>query len=179
MTKPEGLCESQKENEDISLFNNTNNSNTTQAATDKDLCSHKLEDSRDSHFEKHEDSYTELLQTYVCNTRLGLKQKRFFKLVFFIVSCFILVVTIFSSAFFVYLALSNDGTFFEKTLQSIPGLVTFVTALMVIPNTISIYLFNPDEERNTIETISKIIDRDDRYYSIRDSKKQYQKSTKE
>ncbi len=113
-----------------------------------------------SSLSKHNEHYTELLEAYVSDFRCNSQNKRKNKEELFIIAkrllVWIPVITIvFMFVTLVFLILDKISV-----LESLPGLFTALASLigtfMVVPQMITEYLFNKEEENHLAEIISKI-----------------------
>lgn len=110
----------------------------------------------------HSDEYTKLLKAYVKNVEATLKDKRAHKWVFFIFSVLVLgaiTYTLGMVIYYVYISSINDTNFIvDINIISLltTVLISFLTTFIVIPNIITNYLFNIEEEKNMSTIIKNI-----------------------
>lgn len=103
-----------------------------------------------------DEEYTKLLQHFVLLTRIRNYVKEFFKWTFYltIIVCMFLVAKVTYQLFNKYI---TAGTL-EQITEAIPLLLTamggFISIVIVIPTTITKYLFSTEEDKNITEIIS-------------------------
>lgn len=108
---------------------------------------------------KHGVSYTRLLDIYVDDIKLTLRQKRKLKIEFYRVCEFILTFT--CAIFFVVIFLMLAGVVPTDNVSVLIGtFVSFLTVFIVIPHTIAKYLFNTDEEKYMTDIIRSVQEHD-------------------
>lgn len=120
---------------------------------------------------KHSKNYSDLLDIYINSTRKNLIMKRWFKIIFFVVTMCSLIAII----FFFYTALQYAFKSFDKfdnlngvTIEAILSIVTLiipaisslVVAFVKIPEIIAQYLFSTEEDNNMTTIIKNIQDYD-------------------
>lgn len=109
----------------------------------------------------HSEQYTELLTSYVKNSKKTFMSKHIQKTWFFIISMAILSFAVICSIVIIYEVSTGSDKSIDKIVNLIPSLLTFFTPLFVIPNLIAKYLFNTKDEEHMIEVVKHIISHDD------------------
>ena len=104
---------------------------------------------------KHNAAYGRIIECYTEHAQDSLADNRLFKAVYFWVSCTVMVVL---TLVVCGAALSYDAH--ESTSALISALAAFITAFIVLPVTITKYLFNPDESRNLNKLVKSIQEHD-------------------
>lgn len=101
---------------------------------------------------KHNAAYGRIIECCTEHAQDSLAANRLFKAIYFWTSCAVMVV----------LALVTCGVVLshEEPAALISALTAFVTAFIVLPVTITKYLFNPDESRNLNELVKSIQEHD-------------------
>lgn len=110
---------------------------------------------RDS-WKKHDELYTDVLSSYIENSKKMLKSKRIQKWWFFVLSMGMLIIVVSIAAFSIY-GIVNTESSETRIVELISALVVFCTPLLVIPKLIAKYLFNSLDEGNMIEIVKQII----------------------
>lgn len=112
---------------------------------------------------QHERRYTDILNAYADDLDSTLKKKRTYKTIIFWLSFFLLCLFP-----VVFVALIVIITFFSASFENItnwisvivPVLISFLTVFIVIPQVITQYLFNAEEEKYMSDIIKHIQDYD-------------------
>lgn len=141
-------------------INNTNNS-----TTEKDNKTHSVE------ILKHSKNYSKLLDIYVDSANQNITMKKWFKIIFFIVTmCSLISVVILFFLTLLYAFHSFDkfdnlnGITMEAILSIvtivIPAISSLIVAFIKIPEIIAQYLFNTKEDENMNLIIKNIQDYD-------------------
>ncbi len=110
----------------------------------------------------HSDEYTKLLKSYVKNVETTLADKRIHKWVFFVFSIIVLsaiTVALGTVVYHIYTNSINNVDFIvDINIISLltTVLISFLTTFIVIPNIITNYLFNIEEEKNMSTVIKNI-----------------------
>ncbi len=126
---------------------------------------------------KHSKNYTRLLDIYVNSAKQNITMKKWFKIIFFIVTMCLLV----SVVCFFFITLSYAFKSFNKfdnlndiTLEAILSIVTIVVpaisslivAFIKLPEIIAQYLFNAEEDVNMATIIKNIQDYDKTMFAM-------------
>lgn len=113
-----------------------------------------------SNLSEHNNQYTELLKAYVNDFKENSSQRRKNKQIMFWIAIILLIGITAAIVLFMYitlLCLVNDKM---DVLETLPGLITAIATLLgtlkIIPQLITEYLFNKEEEKHLTEIISKI-----------------------
>lgn len=114
-----------------------------------------LRESDKASMKLHNVQYDHLLISYVDNVKESFQRKKFYKEFFFWTSVLILILTFVMLVVTVIVSISKE---FSKDLVAvlIPISVSFLTVFIVIPHTITKYLFNEQEEDNMSKVIGNI-----------------------
>ena len=100
---------------------------------------------------RREQTYNDILTLYKSSTDKTLFDKRIYKWITFIVSILILIGT--AAATFWYLLFHNNESGVEGLSVVLPLLTSFLTVFIVIPQIITNYLFDKDEEKHLVDII--------------------------
>ena len=129
--------------------------NRQQIISEKDLNKSDV-----SSLSKHNHQYTKLLKTYVKEFKINSKNKSNNKESIFIIAKRLLTYIPLFTCFFMLATLLLLALNVIDFLEAIPGLLTALVSLigtfMVIPQMITEYLFDKDEEKHLAEIISRI-----------------------
>lgn len=108
--------------------------------------------------DKHETSYTEILDAYAENIRETLKKKRLYKTFTFWLSFSLLTgVFVLFVVLLILLILKKPLTGIAEWCSIVvPALAAFLTVFLVIPKVVTEYLFNAEEEKYMSEIIRNI-----------------------
>ncbi len=113
-----------------------------------------------SSLSKHNEQYTALLKAYVDGFKNDSENKRKNKEVIFIIAKQLLIFIPLFTVLFMFATLILLALHIIDFVESIPGLLAALASLigtfMIIPQMITEYLFNKDEENHLAEIISKI-----------------------
>lgn len=123
--------------------------------------------SKDSKYDERSDKYTQILSNFVENISSAAKTKGVLKITFFysIIIMLILFTLVFVGSlifafYLVYNAISGQvyptETFFTAIVSLLSSLGAVVISLLKLPEIIAKYLFNPEEDRDTITIVEKI-----------------------
>lgn len=109
-----------------------------------------------SNFKLRSESYTNILSAY-CNYLIenNNKKTKNKKIVFWVSLAMLLIsfLVTFASPIYLYIVgFTNDSTAYIITI--LPILISFVTSFMIIPNIITNYLFNKEEEKYMTEIVT-------------------------
>ena len=104
--------------------------------------------------ESHELSYTRILNAYTRDLEKTLKRKRLYKSMVFWLSYTLLLGV--SVLLVVMLFTKNPNSIIEWCAVVIPVIMSFLTIFIVIPQIITQYLFNAEEEKYMSEVIQNI-----------------------
>ncbi len=108
---------------------------------------------------KHGELYTQLLDIYVSDIKVTLKSKRKLKEEFYDICVFLLIFT--CTVFCLVVLLMILGIVPSDSVAiSVGIIVSFLTVFIVIPHTITTYLFNTEEEKYMAEIIKSVQDHD-------------------
>lgn len=112
--------------------------------------------------EDHENSYTTILTTYANNIEKTLKDKHDYKKWFFYVSLGILVLTFLATFGILTVVAFRDlpVSCLEWVSIVAPATISFLTIFIIIPEIITKYLFNLEEEKYMYRIIKSIQDYD-------------------
>ena len=108
---------------------------------------------------KHNDQYTKLLQIYVRYARSTIKTKQRYKHQFYKLITRLLWAIVIMTLLTVFYAvlLYGDKEMSQNLLTTlIAGGASLITAIIVLPQTIAKYLFNPEEEKVLSEIIKNV-----------------------
>lgn len=128
-------------------------------------------------YDEHTKKYTDLLDSFITNTKSSNKLKSGLKIAFFIIIVLIMVglAALFSysvyKAFNVIMYLNTENNHSTESVigtvaSIIPSLATMIVALIKLPKIIAKYLFNPEEDKNMVAIIEKIQNYDIQMYSL-------------
>ncbi len=106
----------------------------------------------------HEERYTEILTAYTQSLEKTLKRKLRYKTLIFWLS-FVLLCA-FPVIIIILLLFGKYSNITEWCAVIIPALISFLTIFIVIPQVITQYLFNADEEKYMSDIIKHIQDYD-------------------
>lgn len=120
---------------------------------------------------KHSKNYSKLLDFYVDSAKENIKMKKWFKIIFFIVTMLSLVAIVylfFKTFRYAFNSFEKFDSLNEVTLEAILSVVTIVVpaisslivAFVKIPEIIAEYLFNTKEDENMSVIIKNIQDYD-------------------
>ena len=108
---------------------------------------------------KHGELYTQLLDIYVSDIKVTLRSKRKLKEEFYDICVFLLIFT--CTVFCLVVLLMILGLVPSDSVAiSVGVIVSFLTVFIVIPHTITTYLFNTEEEKYMAEIIKSVQDHD-------------------
>lgn len=103
----------------------------------------------------HNKKYSRIISCYTEHAEISLKVNRRYKRFYFYVSLFIMLGL---AGLVVYLTLFSDTHLDVETHAT--AIVSFVTAFIVLPVTITKYLFNPDETKDLKDIVKSIQEHD-------------------
>lgn len=107
--------------------------------------------------DKHETSYTAILDAYADNIKETLKIKRSYKTwVFWLTFILLAGVSLFPILLLVIAIFWKPANLAEWCTVVLPVLISFLTVFIVIPEVITKYLFNSEEEKYMSEIIKNI-----------------------
>lgn len=120
---------------------------------------------------KHSKNYSKLLDFYVASANENIKMKKWFKIIFFIVTMLslIAIVYLFFKTFrYTFNSFDKFDSLNEVTLEAIlsvativvPAISSLIVAFVKIPEIIAEYLFNTKEDENMSVIIKNIQDYD-------------------
>ena len=108
---------------------------------------------------KHGELYTQLLDIYVSDIKVTLRSKRKLKEEFYDICVFLLIFT--CTVFCLVVLLMILGLVPSDSVAIPVGIiVSFLTVFIVIPHTITTYLFNTEVEKYMAEIIKSVQDHD-------------------
>lgn len=132
---------------------------------------------KNTKYDEHTKKYTDLLDSFIANTKSSNKLKSGLKISFFVIIVLIMagLTVLFSysvrKAFNVIMYLNSVNNNSTESIigavsSIIPSLATMLVSLIKLPKIIAQYLFNPEEDKNMVAIIEKIQNYDIQMYSL-------------
>lgn len=126
---------------------------------------------------KHSKNYSKLLDIYVDSAKQNMTMKKWFKIIFFIVtmcSLVAIVILFFVTLLYVFSSFNKFNNLSEVTIEAIlsiisviiPVISSLIVAFIKIPEIIAQYLFNAQEDENMSLIIKNIQDYDTAMFSM-------------
>lgn len=126
---------------------------------------------------KHSKNYSKLLDIYVDSAKQNITMKKWFKIIFFIVticSLVVIVILFFATLLYAFFSFNKFNNLSEVTFEAILSIITIVIpvissliiAFIKIPEIIAQYLFNAKEDEYMSLIIKNIQDYDTAMFSI-------------